>query len=142
MDGKDALAEEQRDLAGAREEEEAWADEDHDAGSWAEEREVEIARLERENAALRRALGISREQEQALGLEEAERAPAWGNRLAFAQPALAAFREERGRGGGRAALPVFMKRAFTDAAPERVPSPPNEVRWGRDGVAGPVVDSI
>lgn len=41
---------------------------DEGAFDWAEEREMEIQRLERENAELRQVLGISAEQEKNLGI--------------------------------------------------------------------------
>ncbi|KAF8590225.1 hypothetical protein K439DRAFT_1404091 [Ramaria rubella] len=169
LEGKDPLHEEQLEAeaqARGEVEENEKLDEDvewHGMGDWAEDRETEIKRLERENAELRRTLGITLEQERELGLQDSDqRTPLPSpslDRPPFSRPS--SFRDDRGRGGGGGRLtlgvaggagppqrrpgpPLFVRRGFGEIglAPERVASPPNDIRWGRDATSGPVVESI
>lgn len=158
--GKDPLHEEQLDREAEvrgemqervqEEKEEEW----NGVGDWPEERELEIQRLEQENAQLRHALGITVEQERELGLEDTEPgtpipSPFW-DRSSASRPS--SFGGDRGRGSGRLNNGPFgtggpqrrsgplasVRRGLGDrsAMPERVASPPNDPRWE------PVVESI
>jgi hypothetical protein len=159
MAGKDPLHEEQLDReAESRgelqerlqaEQDEGWQGVD----DWAADRETEIDRLERENAQLRHALGVSVEQERELGLEGSEQGTLvpspFADRPSSSRPS--SFRDDRGRGNGRLnfgflsggglqrrSVPASGRRGFGDrvAPPERVTSPPNDIRWE------PVVESL
>ncbi|KAF8523589.1 hypothetical protein JB92DRAFT_2884170 [Gautieria morchelliformis] len=158
MAGKDPLHEEQLDReAEARgelqerlqlEQDEEWQGVD----DWAADREIEIDRLERENAQFRHALGVSVEQERELGLdrEQGTSVPSpFAERPSLSRPS--SFRDDRGRGNGRLnfgllsggglqrrSAPTPGRRGLGErvAPPERVTSPPNDIRWE------PVVESL
>jgi hypothetical protein len=119
---------------GNAEEDETMNEEDG-PGDWVDERENEILRLEHENTELRRALGISPDQDQEHGIDIGDKTFSFPH---HPSPRSSPLRDDPNSGGGgrivlaparRTTIPNFNRRGPGEAAAarERVSSPPNDI---------------